>query len=167
MPNPTVSVVPSKSITPVVVTLGGRPGPAGTKGEKGDSGVKGDPGRAGGSEVIRPAKANLSGHRGALITADGKIDYASNADISHLGRCVGITTGAAMQGTPATVSNFIEITEPSWNWDVNQPVYLGADGYLTQIPPSAPAAKFSVVVGFPISITTLFVNVGIPIVLNQ
>lgn len=134
-------------------------GPQGIPGPKGDKGVPG------GTEITRPAAINLSGHRVVMLDGQGGATYASNADQTHANRLVGMTTHAAVSGAPVAISIYGEVTEPSWNWNVDQPVYLGVDGFLTQTPPAAPAAKFSVVVGFPISATTLFINIGIPITL--
>lgn len=137
-----------------------------TQGPPGIPGPKGDKGAPGGTEIERPAAINLSGHRVVMLDGQGRAIYASNADLTHANRIVGMTTHAAVSGAPATVSIYGEVTEPSWNWNVDQPVYLGADGFLTQTPPAFPEAKFSVVVGFPISATTLFINIGIPITLT-
>lgn len=135
------------------------------QGPQGIPGPKGDKGAPGGTEIERPAAINLSGHRMVMLDGQGGATYASNADQTHANRIVGMTAHAAVSGAPVVISIYGEITEPSWNWIVDQPVYLGADGFLTQTPPAAPAAKFSVVVGFPISATTLFINIGIPITL--
>ena len=101
-----------------------------------------------------------------VLDGQGGATYASNADQTHANRVVGMTTHAAVAGAPVALAIYGEITEPSWNWDTANPVYLGVDGLLTQIVPEFPDAKFSVVVGFPISTTTLFINIGIPITLT-
>lgn len=137
----------------------------GDKGDQGEVGERGPQGAPGGTLIERDAAIDISGHRLVLLDAQGRANYASSADLTHAARVVGMTTHAAVAGAPVALQIFGEVTEPSWNWIPDQPVYLGADGHLTQSVPVAPAAKFAVVVGFPISTTTLFINIGIPITL--
>lgn len=101
-----------------------------------------------------------------MIDEQGNATYASNDDPTHATRIVGMTTHAAIAGAPVAILTYGEITEPGWNWNVDQPVYLGIDGLITQIPPEAPDAKFLVVVGFPISATALYINLGASITLT-
>lgn len=135
------------------------------QGPQGIPGPRGEKGEPGGTIIQRPAAIALSGHRMVMLDGQGSAIYASNADQTHANRIVGMTTHAADAGAPVAIAIYGELTEPTWNWETDKPVYLGADGFLTQVPPEAPAAKFSVVVGFPISATTLFINIGIPITL--
>lgn len=152
----------------------GDPGDKGDKGDKGDpgpqgipgvQGLPGAPGAAGDVSFVYPAASAISGHRIVTLDEQGKAIYASAAIAAHANRIVGMTMNAAAANDALNVKKFGEVTEPSWNWQLDLPVYLDADGFLTQMPPAAPAHKFSVVVGFPISATTLFINVGIPITL--
>lgn len=143
----------------------GPQGIPGVKGDPGDKGDKGDPGAAGEVSFVYPAASAISGHRIVTLDEQGKAIYASAAIAAHANRIVGMTMNAAAANDVLNVKKFGEATEPSWNWQLDLPVFLDADGFLTQTPPAAPAAKFSVVVGFPMSATTLFVNIGIPITL--
>lgn len=156
----------------VVVVSSGEQGPVGPQGEQGVPGSPGPAGPAGPAGAsgdvafIYPAAASVSGHRVVTLDEQGEVIYASAGTEAHANRIIGMTTNAAATGDALNVKKFGEVTEPSWNWDVQLPVYLGTDGLLTQTPPVAPTAKFSVVVGFPISATTLFVNIGLPITLT-
>lgn len=138
----------------------GTQGPPGIPGEQGAQGVPG------GTLIQRQAAANLGGHRVVLMNAQGKVDYASNDTLAHASRIVGLTTGAVVTDAEASVQVYGELVEPSWNWNLSLPVYLGTTGNLTQTPPVAPGAQFSIVVGFPISSTSLFVNIREPIIIN-
>ena len=159
---PIVVTNPIAPVIPSLVTEGGRIGPRGPQGEAGAKGDKGDPG---GVTITRNAATAISGHRMVLLDGSGLVDYASNTSLSHATRIVGMSTNAAASGGSVNIAMYGEVTEPSWNWDTTKPVYLGGDGYLTQVEPVAPSAKYSVVVGFPITPTTLFINIGIPITL--
>lgn len=149
----------------------GDKGDQGIQGLKGDQGIQGPigvPGPQGASgdvSFIYQAASAISGHRVVTLNEQGKAIYASATLSAHANRIVGMTMNAAAADGTLNVKKFGEATEPSWNWQLDSPVYLDADGFLTQTPPVAPAAKFSVVVGFPISATTLFINIGIPITL--
>lgn len=107
----------------------------------------------------------MSGHRVVYMNEAGLFEYASNDVLGHRSRALGLTTSAAMSGSQETVLTFGRITEPSWNWTLEQPVFLGANGYLTQTPPDAPAL-FQRVVGLPVDAQTLFVSIQSPINLS-
>lgn len=135
----------------------------GAQGPKGAPGPKGDKGEPGDVVTSYPADGAISGHRVVALNAFGRLEYASNLSLSQIMRVAGLSLNAASEGDPVQVKRSGEVTEPSWAWVLEQPVYLGVDGHLTQ---TAPASDFSVVVGIPITTTTLFVNIGIPIKLN-
>ena len=162
-PPPITAVNPvTPSITPSLVTEGGRVGPTGAKG---DPGIKGDKGDSGGNSIVRNAAIPLSGHRAVLIDSNGLANYASSTDLSHAPRIVGISTHAVEAGSPLIIAIHEEVVEPSWNWDVSKLVYLRENGYLTQSVPNEASNAFSLVIGFPLSPTSLFINLGIPITL--
>lgn len=129
-------------------------------GLKGD---KGDPGEAYRQYI---SSGSISGHRVVSLNASGQVEYTNPTDKPSISRIVGVTLNAASLGGTLNVVKNSEVTEPSWNWNTNSAVYLAANGSLTQTVPTKQDVTFLVVVGFPISPTTLFVNIGIPIELN-
>lgn len=133
---------------------------------QGPPGPAGPAGSPGGQLIQRVAAQALGGHRVVLINSDGKADYASAATLAHGPRIIGMTTQASAQDALVNIQIYGEVTEPSWNWQLDKPVYLGIDGALTQAAPAQPASKFSIVIGFPIAATVLFVNPGIPITIS-
>ncbi|MGW5147536.1 hypothetical protein [Rhodococcus koreensis] len=88
--------------------------------------------------VTGEAAEPLSGHRAVTRRPDGLFEYASNTRSEHLHTPIWVTTGAAAVGAHVTAVAFGELLEPTWAW-VPGPVYLGADGALTQTAPEAPA----------------------------
>jgi hypothetical protein len=122
-----------------------------------EQGIAGPPG----SEIVRVAAVVLSGHRVVTVDEDGKIIYADSANLDHVGKVLGITTGAAAQNANITIKAFGELTEPSWNWDMDKSIYLGANGALTQTPPTV---GFLLEVAFPLSPTSVFVSLKQPFV---
>ena len=133
----------------------------------GQQGPAGPAGPSGGTGYTYPASTgSISGHRVVTFDAQHRVKYASNDTVAHANQIVGVTKNAAMENDQVEVVRSGEITEPSWNFTPNLPVYLGHNGYLTQTPPSPADAVFSVVIGFPITSTTLFVSIGNPIILT-
>ena len=122
------------------VAMQGPVGPTGPSGMGGSSGTAGEA---------------LGGNRAVVGDAVNTFRYASNANPQHLGRLAGITTGAANLGGPVALLSSGPMTEPSWAWTPNLPVFLSTNGLLTQTPP---VAGFLQVVGLAITATALFVN---------
>lgn len=131
------------------VVLGGAQGPQGIPGE---------------SSVLTTliASTNISGDRGIVLNSVGQAIYADNTIMSHGNKFAGVSQGAATSGTAVSIKSFGEMTEPTWNWTVDEPVYLGAGGLLTQTVPVSPA-KFSIIVGMATAATKLFINPMPPI----
>jgi len=124
-------------------------------------GPPGPPGPPGGTALQYPAGTALGGHRMVVLNDLGQAVYADSSNPAHASKVLGITTGASSQGDTATIQSGGELTESSWAWTLDQPVFLGTSGLLTQ---TQPATGFSLVVGFPLSTTTLFVNIGEPLI---
>jgi hypothetical protein len=108
------------------------------------------------------ASGNLSGHRAVRAVAAGAVAYASSSAPQDANLVLGITTGAAMNGTVAAVQVSGEMTEPSWNWVVSAPIFLGADGVLTQTPA---VSGFSIVLAVAIKSDTIVIGIKQPIVI--
>jgi hypothetical protein len=126
--------------------------------------VPGGPGPAGqpGGTVQRVTAAALSGHRVVTPLNDGSVNYADATNPAHLSRPVWLTTSAWGSGVTATLISDGPITEPTWNWTPGQPIYLGANGVLTQT--EAPGAVFVLIVAEVIDATTISFRPQVPIV---
>lgn len=149
-------------VVEAVVTSGGYQGIQGPPGADGPEGPQGPQGAAG-VIIVAPSSINLSGHRAVVLNNLGEALYADNNTAVHANKFAGITQGASVQGASATLQQFGEITEPTWSWTPDQPVYLGSNGLLTQTPPVAATAKFSLIIGVAQTATKIFVNPMPPI----
>ncbi len=127
------------------------------------TGPQGAPGSAGNSIVNYPASIIIGGHRIVILNDLEKVEYADSTILSHANRIVGMSTGAAVTDANVTIQTYGEISEPSWNWILNTPIWLGVNGLMTQTPPTV---GFSLIIGFPISSTKMFINFHEPIFLN-
>lgn len=143
------TIVQAETVNNVVVAAGAQ-GPQGIPGES--------------SSLINAlAAVNLSGHRGVVLDSFGQALYADNNTVAHANKFAGITQGAVVAGSNATVQRQGEITEPSWAWTPDQPVYLGANGILTQTMPVPASAKFSLIIGVAQTATKIYLNPMPPI----
>lgn len=123
-------------------------------------GIQGPPGVPGASNQFEYVVAGqaIGGNRAVTVNNVGQLVYP---DISSPdSRVYGITTHSSVQGELTTVQITGTQTEPSWNWDVTLPVFVGANGTLTQ---TAPVTGQTLVVGYPNGPTKLFIDRQPPI----
>lgn len=103
-----------------------------TGGPRGPTGISGAQ-----PEFNAVAGEDIGGHRAVFIADDGKAYYA---DPSTAGATppVGISKNAAAVDALVTVQTGNDLTESSWAWEPG-PVYLAADGTLSQTVPTSGA----------------------------
>ncbi len=104
---------------------------------------------------------NIGGNR-AIIVTDNKFYYASQSNLNHVNKVIGITTQSGIINSSIIVQSSGEMIEPSWNWDIDKPVYLGNNGLLTQ---TIPSTGFLLEMGIPNSNISLIIRIKIPIIL--
>ena len=121
-------------------------------------GEKGDPGATSGMIVEYPVAYPMSGHRIVVLNGNKEAIYASSDNPLHATKVLGMTTGAAIFGNIGIQTGGVLI-EPSWSWILDTPIWLGLNGLMTQ---TVPASGFSLIVGFPISPTEMFVDIREP-----
>lgn len=114
----------------VVVELGPVSGPQGQRGPTGAAG-------SGAVVLDRVAAVSLGGHRVVRPLPDGTVDYATNLEPVSAVVPLWLTLGAATAGDPVQVVAFGEVTEPSWNWVLELPIFLSGNGLLTQVAPTS------------------------------
>ena len=146
----TAEVTVENKVFDVTVQVGGM-GPQGFPGE---------------TVINYTAGADISGHKCVMLSSDEKAVYASCLDASSIRRIIGITHNAAVTNDILVVRKFGVMSEPTWNWDTNKPIYLGIDGALVQIPEVWPTSLFTIILGYPISSTKILVNISTPILLT-
>ena len=130
-------------------------------GLKGEPGAQGIPGPPGGLTLQYPAAIPLGGHRMVVLNSEERAIYADNTNLAHARKVLGMTTGATSAGDMATIQTGGEMTEPSWAWTLDSPIFLAADGLLTQ---TQPVTGLSLVVAFPITPIKIFLNLREPLI---
>ena len=124
-----------------------------TVGEQGPPGRPGEPGPAGGAAVQRLSGETLSALR-AVYELDGEVYALDYRDAAHIDLLLGITLTAADQGQPVNVQRSGVLDDAGWAWTPGR-VWLGADGRLTQTPPTD---GFDVLIGAATSATRITLN---------
>lgn len=131
-------------------------------GSQGPAGIQGTPGVSGSSYVTYTANGAIGGHRAVRPVFDNEVAYADNSATADANVVLGITIGAAVNGADVNVQTTGEMVEPSWDWTIDQPVFVGAAGVLTQ---TVPTSGFLLIVGIATAPTKLLIGIKQPIVL--
>ena len=120
------------------------------------AGSQGASGSDGSTDLQKTAGEALGGHRAVVLNGSGQAIYADRSTPSHAHKVLGITTGAASSGASVTIRTRGEMTEGSWAWTLDQPIFLSTSGLLTQ---TAPTSGFVARIGFPINATTIYIDI--------
>ena len=117
-------------------------------------------GPVGSDLIIATAGQALSGHKMVVLDSAGEAIYADNTTMTHIHKVLGMTIGASSIGTDANILTHGKLTEPTWSWTLDLPIFLISNGSLSQ---TAPTSGFSQVVAFPLSATSVMVDLREPI----
>ena len=126
--------------------------------------VPAEQGIAGSGESARKnyvAGAVVSGHKAAIVTADGTAIHADSTQPSHAGALIGLTITAAVAGSATQVVASDAIDFEGWSFTPDQPVFVGANGDIAQTLPAG--AVFSQVIGWARSPTRLLLSIQPPV----
>lgn len=136
-----------------------------TVAEQGPPGPPGPPSVSGEyiTYISKVAGVNISGHRVVRVSGNDTVDYADKDSLSDINKVIGVTLGASAQNDPINIQTNGEIEDVSFNWNINLPIYLGNNGYLTQV---LPTTGFLLQVAIPVSNTKINVSIKQPILLG-
>jgi hypothetical protein len=110
------------------------------------------------------AGENLGGNRVVFINEESKAMYASHLFISDAFKILGVTTEAVVVNEAVEIQSFGEMEEASWNWNVTLPIYVGANGLLTQ---NIPMQGIIMQIAFPISPIKIYIDKKTIIVISS
>lgn len=127
-----------------------------TVGEMGPPGIQGPPGTGGGdtSSITKNCDEAISAYRAVISNGADGILLAQNTNIAHRNNVIGITTQAGALNDDVDVQKFGELTFAGWAWTPGLPIFVGANGLLTQTPPVNPAV-FSQIVAQALTATKI------------
>lgn len=126
------------------------------------AGKVGPSGPAGDDELISLIAATvLSGQRVVTTDINGEAIYADKDTPAHVSKVLGICLTAATVGASVDIRTFGELTEPAWNWNAGEPIYLSTNGTMTQ---TVPLTGFLLQVAFALTPTSIFVSLQQPFV---
>ncbi len=148
MPEDSQVVVSEIELTEVLIAPGeqGPPGPPGPAGGGGDE------------YVTRTAGETISANR-VLYDRAGLVYPLGQADAENIYAILGLSVSAGQTGAQISVQRSGTVTDSGWSWAYGR-VYLGANGQLTQTPPSS---GFSVLIGFAATATSINLSINDPI----
>lgn len=141
-------VVDREEVTVVVIAPG----------EQGPPGPAGPPGGGGDQYVTRTAGQTISANR-VLYDRDGFVYPLGQADAGNIFAILGLSVLAGQTGAQISVQRSGTVNDSGWSWAYGR-VYLGANGQLTQTPPSS---GFSVLIGFAATATSINLSINDPI----
>jgi hypothetical protein len=114
-----------------------------------------------GQLTSKPAGEDLG--QGKIVAVSGNtFVLADNDVIAHVNAIVGITLSATLTGNTAQVLQIGKVTNNTWSWTPDQPLFVGSNGDMTQTPP---ATGFVQVVGVAVTATEINFEIKTPVVL--
>jgi hypothetical protein len=128
---------------------------------QGQQGPQGVPGTQ--ATIQKTAAVAVGGHRAVILNSSDQVDYADVSVLAHRDVLFGITLGAVSVGALADVQVSGEITEPSWSWAPQQPIFLGLTGLLTQTPLIGSPALFRRIIAFAVDATRIVLDFREPV----
>ena len=153
-------VVSKNSKPSPTVVMAGTPGPAGVQGPAGEQGPIGPEGA---STLQRVAGETISALRLVYENDNGEVFYIDKEDDININSILGLTITSASTGGNVNVQRTGVVDDDSWSWDAGK-VWLGANGVLTQSPPSV---GFDVLIGTAVSSTRIILNIQDSILLEE
>lgn len=120
-------------------------------------------GGGGESSFVRQSAGALSALRIVWEDESGVVRTLDYADADHIDLIAGLTLTATATAGGVRVQREGVVDDTAWSWAPG-PVYLGADGALTQTPP---ADGFDVRIGSAVSQTRLYLEIEEPIQLED
>jgi len=85
---------------------------------------------------VSEAGENLSALRVVKKAPDGKVYLCDSSDQNDYNKAIGITTIASSIGDKIEYILWGELSDLTWSWNVNEPIYFDSQGKLTQTPGS-------------------------------
>lgn len=118
------------------------------------------------NELTLTAGANISSLRVCVIDPlTSEVVTASPLNTDHTKRLFVFNRVALSTGDSSVFLSEGRIINNLWNWDIENPIFLGSNGSLTQDIPVLPTALFSLLIGYPVTTDSFYFKPKEPIIL--
>lgn len=115
------------------------------------------------SKISGVAGTSISSHKVVYLDSNNLIQYCSNLDFNKAKKVIGITTTSGNTGEQVMIQNHGKLTDPSFSFTVDNLLFLGDNGLITQTYPSN--AQVCIQIGFVINENTIFIDIKEPILI--
>lgn len=99
----------------------------------------------------------IGGHRAVYLDINKKLQYASSLELNQANKVIGITTNAGTFNEDIIVNTYGSITDVSFSFQIDLPIYLLYNGNITQTYPNDSAV--CKVLGYAINTNTMLVDI--------
>ena len=106
--------------------------------------------------ITKIAGQVLSANKAIVLNSAGKVIFADKDNIDHFFKVYGVTRNSAILDETVEITTYGEHENNTWSWELDKAIYLSTGGELTQAPPTT---GFIIQIGFPVTATTVFVNI--------
>lgn len=140
----TITVLRNNGVTTTVI-YGGNAGPTGR------------PGASGTETLGRVASGTVTGLRAVSATGANSVAETDPNDRESMTAFLGIAKGSALNNEAVDVQTLGVLTDVAFSWTVDEPIWIGASGQLTQV---VPLGGFLRKVGVALSPTSMAISLG-------
>jgi hypothetical protein len=123
-----------------------------------------DPDAQGSLRVTEKAGYNLNPYKVVTVNNNEELIYADCRNLSLAYSVIGITVQSVPEGLNAEILSKGYIENLAWNWNIDQPLFLGKNGDIVQIPLSE--SVFYLQLGVAITPTKLLIDIQEVVILE-
>jgi len=98
---------------------------------------------------------NMAKGKAVVINMERNIELADSNNDDHIQSLIGVTVSKGELGIDIPVRFLGKVSNENWTWIMDQPIFLGTNGELTQ---EVPTTGFIKVIGNPSDNHTIWVN---------
>ena len=115
------------------------------------------------TDISLPTNSVISGFKVIRVDSSGFAKYASNDDITHNDKVIGVSTQSITDNTPVLVRTEGFMDDAGWTFTPGDPIYVGLNGSITQ---TVPSSGFILNLGQALTATRILINIKTSIILT-
>jgi len=113
----------------------------------------------------KTADVNMSALTFVYATSDTNVDKATNDGTYAQATVLGMTLSSVVAGNQVDILLFAKVEDPFFTYTVNDLLFLGTNGTITNVAPSLPLATHSTSIGQSLGSGAIFINIEKSIIL--